>query len=221
MAGIVVVATGVRATPLAEALGIPQAPDGRVLVEPNLSIPAHPEVFAIGDMAALPTPDTGLHPALAQFAIQGGRHAAREIQRQLQGKPPRRFRYWDKGMTSIVAHPPGCATTSPATRPRPSTSSASPCCSSRSQRSRSSRSAGSDGPPRQLRGRPESPSSASCPRVEIGISERAAPVLGPWHAVVQPTAGAWRHAGRMRRPCRRTGWRSRWSRRIQCSLVSR
>lgn len=103
-AGIVVVATGVSATPLAKALGIAQAPDGRVLVEPNLSIPAHPEVFAIGDMAALPTADAGLHPALAQFAIQGGRHAAREIQRRLKGKPPRRFRYWDKGMTSMVGY---------------------------------------------------------------------------------------------------------------------
>jgi NADH dehydrogenase len=61
-------------------------------------------VFAVGDMAALPTPNGGLHPALAQFAMQGGRHAAREIKRRLEGKPPRRFRYWDKGMTSMVGY---------------------------------------------------------------------------------------------------------------------
>jgi NADH:ubiquinone reductase (H+-translocating) len=103
-AGMVVVATGVRGTPLADALGIAQAPAGRVLVEPNLSIPGHPEVFAVGDMAALPTANDGLHPALAQFAMQGGRHAAREIRRRLEGKPPRRFRYWDKGMTSMVGY---------------------------------------------------------------------------------------------------------------------
>jgi NADH:ubiquinone reductase (H+-translocating) len=101
-AGTVVWATGVQATPLADALGVAQAPGGRVLVSANLSLPGHPNVFAIGDMAALPTTDGELHPALAQFAIQGGRHAAREILRQMAGKPPRRFRYWDKGMTSMV-----------------------------------------------------------------------------------------------------------------------
>jgi NADH dehydrogenase len=103
-AGTIVVATGVRATALAESLGVAQAANGRVLVEPNLSLTSHPEVFAIGDMAALRTPEGGLHPALAQFALQGGRHAAREITRQLDGKPSRRFRYWDKGMTSMVGY---------------------------------------------------------------------------------------------------------------------
>jgi NADH dehydrogenase len=103
-AGMVVVATGVRGTPLADALGVAQAPGGRVLVEPNLSVPGHPEVFAIGDMAALPTRNGELRPALAQFAMQGGRHVAREIRRRLDRKPPRRFRYWDKGMTSMVGY---------------------------------------------------------------------------------------------------------------------
>ena len=99
-AGTVVWATGVRATPLADALGV--AADGRVLVGPNLSLPGHPDVFAIGDMAALPRAAGGFHPALAQFALQGGRHAAREILRHIAGEPARSFRYWDKGMTSIV-----------------------------------------------------------------------------------------------------------------------
>jgi NADH:quinone reductase (non-electrogenic) len=101
-AGTVVWATGVRATPLADALGVAQASDGRVLVGSNLSLPGHSEVFAIGDMAALPRRAGGLHPALAQFAIQSGRHAAREILRDIAGEQPRPFRYWDKGMTSIV-----------------------------------------------------------------------------------------------------------------------
>ena len=103
-AGTIVVATGVRATALADSLGAAQAATGRVIVEPNLSLPCHPEVFVIGDMAALPRRDGGLHPALAQFALQGGRHAAREITRQLDGRPSRRFRYWDKGMTSMVGY---------------------------------------------------------------------------------------------------------------------
>jgi NADH dehydrogenase len=101
-AGTVVWATGVRATSLAEALAVAQAPDGRILVRPNLSLPGHADVFAIGDMAALPTAAGGLHPALAQFAIQGGRHAAREVLRHIGGQPARPFRYWDKGMTSIA-----------------------------------------------------------------------------------------------------------------------
>ena len=100
--GSIVWATGVRAPPLADSLGEPQAPDGRVLVQPNLGLPHHPEAFVIGDMAAVPWSKGGLHPALAQFAIQGGRHVAREIIRRLEGKPSRRFRYLDKGMTASV-----------------------------------------------------------------------------------------------------------------------
>ena len=103
-AGTVVVGTGVRATPLADALGAEQAAGGRVVVQPNLSLPGHPEAFAVGDMAALRRREGALCPALAQFAIQGGRHAAREIRRQISGKPSRPFRYWDKGMTSMVGY---------------------------------------------------------------------------------------------------------------------
>ena len=98
----VVWATGVRATPLADALGLAQESGGRILVNPNLSLPGHSDAFAIGDMAALPTAAGDLHPPLAQFAIQGGRHAAREILRHTAGAPARPFRYWDKGMTSVV-----------------------------------------------------------------------------------------------------------------------
>ena len=101
-AGIIVWATGVRAPALADSLSVPQAADGRVFVEPNLALPGHPEVFVVGDMAALPWSKGALHPALAQFAIQGGRHAAREIKRKLAGEVSRPFRYRDKGMTASV-----------------------------------------------------------------------------------------------------------------------
>ena len=101
-AGTIVWATGVRAPALADSLGVPQAAGGRVIVEPNLSLPGHPEAFVVGDMAALPWSKGGLHPALAQFAIQGGRHAAREIKRQVAGQRSRQFRYLDKGMTASI-----------------------------------------------------------------------------------------------------------------------
>jgi NADH dehydrogenase len=101
-AGSIVWATGVRAPALANSLRVPQAADGRVLVEPNLCLRGHPEAFVIGDMAALPWSKGCLHPALAQFAIQGGRHAAREIERHLAGERSRPFRYFDKGMTASV-----------------------------------------------------------------------------------------------------------------------
>jgi NADH dehydrogenase len=110
-AGMIVWATGVRATPLADSLALPQSPDGRILVQPNLSLPGHPQAFAIGDMAALPRTAGGLHPALAQFAIQGGRHAARQITRQISGQPPRPFHYWDKGMTASVGRDAGIVQT--------------------------------------------------------------------------------------------------------------
>ncbi len=103
-AGTIIAAVGVRATGLADSLGVDQAASGRVIVTANLSLPDHPEAFAIGDMAALPKHDGALHPALAQFALQGGRHAAGEIKRHLDGKPSRSFRYWDKGMTSTVGY---------------------------------------------------------------------------------------------------------------------
>ena len=101
-AGTVVSALGVRGTALADVLDVVQAPGGRIAVGPNLSLPGHPHVFAVGDMAALPVAAGGLHPPLAQFAIQGGRHAAREILRHRAGNPPRPFHYRDKGMTSVV-----------------------------------------------------------------------------------------------------------------------
>ena len=112
-AGSIVWATGVRAPALAGSLRVPQAADGRVLTEPNLGLPGHPEAFVVGDMAALPWSKGGLHPALAQFAIQGGRHAAREIKRQLVGARSRPFHYRDKGMTASVGRNAAVVQTGP------------------------------------------------------------------------------------------------------------
>ena len=105
-AGVVVWAAGVRASPLAEALGVELGRGGRIVVGDDLSVPGHPEVFAVGDVAASRTAgDDAPLPQVAQPAIQGGRHAARQIVRRLEGRGSEPFRYHDKGsMATIGRH---------------------------------------------------------------------------------------------------------------------
>ena len=87
-------AVGVNASPLAAALG---GDGGRVAVEDDLTLPGHPEVFAIGDMAAV----DGV-PGVAPAAMQQGRHAARTIRRRLAGKETPAFHYVDKGRLAVI-----------------------------------------------------------------------------------------------------------------------
>jgi len=86
---------GVRPVPLAERLGLPTDRSGRLAVEPDMHVPGHPEVFAIGDLAAG-------WPQLAPVAIQQGRHVARQIARALEGRETRPFRYRDKGTMATI-----------------------------------------------------------------------------------------------------------------------
>jgi NADH dehydrogenase len=98
-------AAGVRANPLAEALGIPTGRAGRVVVGADLRIPGHPDAFAVGDVAAIPDGRKGgeaVLPQLAPVAMQSGRHAAAEIVRSLRGEPPQPFRYRDKGIMATI-----------------------------------------------------------------------------------------------------------------------
>jgi NADH dehydrogenase len=87
----------VAASPLATSLGAPLDRSGRVLVEPDLSIPGHPEVFVIGDLAKV-TSEGAEVPGVAQGAIQGGKHIARII----RGGARRPFRYHDKGNMATI-----------------------------------------------------------------------------------------------------------------------
>jgi NADH dehydrogenase len=74
---------------------------GRVLVAPDLTVPGHPEVFVIGDAAALV--DRGKPvPGVAPAAMQEGRHAARNIRRAVAGRPLLPFRYFDKGTLATI-----------------------------------------------------------------------------------------------------------------------
>ena len=103
----VVWAAGVQANPLGAALGLELTRGGRIVVADDLSVSAHAEVFAIGDIAASPAPDGGPAPLpqVAQPAIQGGKHVAAQIARRLAGRPTEPFRYHDRGsMATIGRH---------------------------------------------------------------------------------------------------------------------
>jgi NADH:quinone reductase (non-electrogenic) len=101
-AGTVLWAAGVAASSLVKTLGVTLDRAGRVIVEPDLSIPGHPEVFAVGDAAAFLHQGGKLLPGVAQAAMQGARHAAQTIQRRLRGEPPTPFVYRDLGSMAIV-----------------------------------------------------------------------------------------------------------------------
>ena len=93
----VVWAAGVAASPLAGTLGATLDRTGRVQVAPDLSVPGHPEIFVIGDLAAL----EGV-PGIAPAAKQMGRHAALNIRRRLQGQATKPFRYRDYGQLATI-----------------------------------------------------------------------------------------------------------------------
>ena len=95
-------AAGVAAAPLARTLGTPLDRSGRVLVEPDLSIPGHPEAFAIGDVCAFLQQTGAPLPGVAPVAIQQGRAAADNVQRRLGGQPTRPFRYRDRGSMATI-----------------------------------------------------------------------------------------------------------------------
>ena len=99
----VVWAAGVQASPLARSLDVPLDRSGRVIVEPDLSVPGHPEIFVIGDLAKMMISDGVEVPGVAQGALQGGRHVARIIESEARGKPVRKpFKYWDKGNMATI-----------------------------------------------------------------------------------------------------------------------
>ena len=93
---------GVQASPLARSLGVPLDRAGRVLVEPDLTLPGHPEVFVIGDLAAVQQYDGSFVPGVAPAAIQEGQHTALNLDRAVEGQPLRAFKYRDKGSLATI-----------------------------------------------------------------------------------------------------------------------
>ena len=101
-AAVILWAAGVAASSLGKKLGAPVDRAGRVLVKGDLSIPGHPEVFVIGDLAALKDGNGQLVPGVAPAAIQEGKATARNIARDLQGKPRQDFHYVNKGSLATI-----------------------------------------------------------------------------------------------------------------------
>lgn len=95
-------AAGVAPSELNRSLGVELDRQGRVLVERDCSIPGHRDVFVIGDQAHLEEEPGRPLPGLAPVAIQQGRHVARNILRELEGKPREPFRYLDKGQMATI-----------------------------------------------------------------------------------------------------------------------
>ena len=100
-AGTVLWAAGVAASPLGKALGAPLDRVGRVIVQPDLSVPGHPDVFVVGDLALFKQDGVPL-PGVAQVAMQQGRCAGRNILDTIAGRPRRPFRYRDYGNMATI-----------------------------------------------------------------------------------------------------------------------
>ena len=101
-AEVVLWAAGVSASPLGRELGVPVDRAGRVLVEPDLSIPGHREVFVIGDLASMKDAEGKPLPGVAPVAMQQGKFVARQIAADLAGNPRESFHYVDKGSLATI-----------------------------------------------------------------------------------------------------------------------
>jgi NADH:ubiquinone reductase (H+-translocating) len=105
-AGNIVWAAGVTSTPLTKKLGCELDRSGRVKVNPDLSLPGHPEIFAIGDMALVLNSDGKPVPGVSPAAMQMGKYVAKIIEAALNAganPPPRMpFKYWDKGTMATI-----------------------------------------------------------------------------------------------------------------------
>lgn len=99
-------AVGVRGAPLGRALaratGAQMDRSGRIVVDPDLSIPGNPSIFVIGDLAYFAHQDGKPLPGLAQVAIQQGKYVARLIAHHERGKTPSPFRYRDRGNMATI-----------------------------------------------------------------------------------------------------------------------
>ena len=98
----VIWAAGVQTAPVAEWLGAERTRGGRIVVDDDLFVKGRNNVLAIGDIAAVPTPDGSTLPQLGAVAIQTGEHAAKQIVRRIEGRATQPFVYKDKGIMATI-----------------------------------------------------------------------------------------------------------------------
>jgi NADH dehydrogenase len=98
----VIWAAGNMASPILRSLDTPLDHVGRAIVEPDCTIPGHPEVFVLGDAALFAHQEGGPLPGISPVAIQMGEYTADTIKGDLAGEPRRAFHYWDKGQLAVI-----------------------------------------------------------------------------------------------------------------------
>jgi NADH:ubiquinone reductase (H+-translocating) len=98
----VIWAAGNVASPVLRSLNTPLDHAGRAIVEPDCTIPGHPEVFVLGDAAYFNHQEGGPLPGISPVAIQMGEYAAGVMMCDLRGEPRRAFHYWDKGQLAVI-----------------------------------------------------------------------------------------------------------------------
>jgi NADH dehydrogenase len=101
-AAVILWGAGVAASSLGKMLGAPTDKAGRVIVQPDLSVPEYPEVFVAGDLVSATQKNGRPVPGVAPAAIQMGKFAARQIKRTAAGKPREEFKYLDKGNLATI-----------------------------------------------------------------------------------------------------------------------
>jgi NADH:ubiquinone reductase (H+-translocating) len=108
-AAVILWAAGVAASPLGKKLGASLDRAGRVLVNPDLSVPGRAEIFVIGDLAALKDENGKWLPGVAPVAMQEGKAVAHNIGSELRGEARKTFRYWNKGSLATIGRAAGVA----------------------------------------------------------------------------------------------------------------
>jgi NADH dehydrogenase len=93
---------GVTGQSIGASLGVKLVAGNRVPVMPSLALSDHPNVYVVGDLAAMDDGKGGYLPGVAQVAMQGGKHASKNIVRTLNGSVPKPFHYFDKGTMATI-----------------------------------------------------------------------------------------------------------------------
>ncbi len=99
---IVIWGAGVKGQDLGSTLGVPLVAGNRVPVQPTLQVEGHPNVYVVGDLAAIDDGKGGYLPGVTQVAMQSGAQAAANIVRTIREEPPKVFRYRDKGRLATI-----------------------------------------------------------------------------------------------------------------------